>query len=72
MRCVICNVMLSDFEATRKSAETGEYLDTCCKCLAYTKQATVDNFNLMDAEDHSNMEANIDSEEYTWMLDIEE
>lgn len=72
MRCTICNTLLSDFEATRKNAETGEYLDTCCKCLAYTKQATVDNYSLMDVEDYSNMELNVDAEEFTWMVDNDE
>lgn len=34
MRCVACNKALSDFEATRKSAETGEYLDLCNYCYS--------------------------------------
>lgn len=29
MRCVACNRILTDREATRKSALTGEYLDLC-------------------------------------------
>ena len=33
MRCVCCNKMLSDYEATLKHGETGEYLDTCSSCL---------------------------------------
>lgn len=72
MRCRVCNVLLSDFESTRRNADTGEYLDTCCKCLAYIKTPTVDNYSLMDSEDDSNMEQNIDTEEFTWMVDIEE
>lgn len=32
MRCYCCNKMLSDFEATRKSVRTNEYLDMCNKC----------------------------------------
>jgi len=32
-RCVSCNRNLSDFEATRKHAVTGEYLDICNKCF---------------------------------------
>jgi hypothetical protein len=33
MRCVCCNKLLSDYEATLKHGETGEYLDTCSSCL---------------------------------------
>ena len=33
MRCLACNVMLSDFEATRKYAESGKYVDICNSCL---------------------------------------
>jgi len=33
MRCVCCGKMLSDYEATMKHGETGEYLDTCGDCL---------------------------------------
>jgi hypothetical protein len=69
MRCSICNVMLSDFEATRKHAETGEYLDICCKCNAYVKTPTVDNFDLADSEDLSNMETLDDDVE--WYVDFE-
>lgn len=34
MRCYCCNKILSDFEATRKSVHTNEYLDMCNKCYA--------------------------------------
>ena len=33
MRCVACDRNLSDFESTRKSRETNEYLDLCNKCF---------------------------------------
>ena len=33
MRCVACNKLLSDFESTRKSVTTGEYLDLCNHCF---------------------------------------
>lgn len=33
MRCVCCNRNLNDYESTLKKAETGEFLDTCLKCL---------------------------------------
>ena len=34
MRCLSCNKALYDFEATRKSANTGEYLDLCNTCFS--------------------------------------
>jgi len=33
MRCIACNKALNDYEATRKSATTGEYLDLCNNCF---------------------------------------
>lgn len=33
MRCQCCNKNLNDWESTLKSAHTGEYLDTCKRCL---------------------------------------
>ena len=33
MRCSVCDVELTDGEASRKHPETREYLDTCNKCL---------------------------------------
>lgn len=34
MRCCSCNVALSDFESTRKTVSTGEFLDMCNRCYA--------------------------------------
>ncbi len=34
MKCLSCDVILSDREATRKGAVTGEFLDLCGNCLA--------------------------------------
>lgn len=33
-RCICCDKRLNDYELTAKHAETGEYLDTCMKCLS--------------------------------------
>jgi hypothetical protein len=32
MRCVCCDKALNDFEATRRSTVTNEFLDMCNKC----------------------------------------
>ena len=60
MHCVCCNKVLSDYEATLKHAETGEYLDTCTDCLSEIQSivplTTIDNpallhkDNTMDTE----------------------
>ena len=34
MRCYCCNRNLSDYESTLRHPETGEFLDTCRKCLS--------------------------------------
>jgi hypothetical protein len=38
MRCIACNKNLNDFESTRKSAVTGEYLDLCNTCFHQVEQ----------------------------------
>lgn len=34
MRCNCCNAILSDFEATIKTANTNHYMDICRKCYS--------------------------------------
>lgn len=38
MRCLCCDRQLNDFESTRKSKTTGDYLDTCNKCYSTIQQ----------------------------------
>lgn len=33
MRCSCCQRVLNDYESTLRHADTGEFLDTCLKCL---------------------------------------
>lgn len=33
MRCLSCNCVLTDFEATRKGANTGDFIDLCNRCF---------------------------------------
>lgn len=49
MRCGACNAWLSDFESTRKSATTGEYLDLCNHCF-YTIDGDVLSLERTDLE----------------------
>ena len=62
MRCICCNVELSDYEATIRSRSTREYLDTCGSCL---REAGITNFldrkdlcptQMIDEEDIINYE----------------
>ena len=34
MRCLSCNCVLTDYEATRKSAHTNMYIDLCNSCFS--------------------------------------
>jgi hypothetical protein len=34
MRCLSCDVALSDREATRKSLRTGDFIDLCDECFS--------------------------------------
>lgn len=33
MRCVCCNAVLSDFESTRRSINTNDFVDICNICI---------------------------------------
>ena len=35
----MCDALLSDYEATRKDPNSGEYLDTCGDCLRAVREA---------------------------------
>lgn len=41
MRCIACNKALTEFESTRKSAETGEFIDLCNYCYSTIKESTL-------------------------------
>jgi len=48
MRCLSCDCILTDYEATRKSAHTNQYLDLCNSCFRYIEDdmETVDRPDL--------------------------
>lgn len=50
MRCDCCNKLLNDFEATRRSAVSGDYLNTCNKCLKGLGIPTIDRADLNPTE----------------------
>ena len=49
MRCKACNIILSDYELSRKESETGEFIDLCNRCLTSSNQAEY-NYSI-DAND---------------------
>lgn len=51
MRCGCCDKRLSSYEATLKHLETGEYLDTCIKCLDGLGIPILGNEELSEPED---------------------
>lgn len=54
MRCLSCNAALTDFEATRKTLKTEEYLDLCNNCYATIKDdvLTIDRSDLEEEAGH--------------------
>lgn len=55
MRCFCCNNELSDFEATRRSASTGAFLDVCNGCYHYIKEdvCTIERVDLRHEDDEN-------------------
>ena len=53
MRCYCCDKILSDFESTRKSVITGDYLDMCNKCYATIKDElhAEERYDLFDGDE---------------------
>jgi hypothetical protein len=51
MHCITCNAELSDFEATRKDANTLKHLDMCNACISAADITTLDRMDLASAYD---------------------
>jgi hypothetical protein len=53
MRCKACNTELNDFESTRKSSTTGEFIDLCNACYNSVRNdvQAIERFDLMDVQD---------------------
>jgi hypothetical protein len=53
MRCYCCDKILSDFESTRKSIITGDYLDMCNKCYSTIKDElhAEERYDLFDGDE---------------------
>lgn len=53
MRCLSCNAALSDFEATRKSAFSGDFIDLCNRCYDTIREdlLTIERDDLSSGDD---------------------
>ena len=54
MRCLACNALMSDFESTRKSMITEQYIDLCNHCY-YTISNDVTALERTDLEHEEDM-----------------
>lgn len=50
-RCIACDKILTDYELTRKSVETGEFIDLCSGCYKHIK----DDLQVIDNEENLNI-----------------
>lgn len=48
MRCECCDVILTPQESVRKFRDSGQYTNTCTKCLRDIPVATVEGYNYDD------------------------
>jgi hypothetical protein len=67
MRCQCCDKNLNDYESTRKSVSTGEYLDMCNKCYSTISDDLLSEvrYDLYDGnEDDGYEEGDYDEESY--------
>jgi hypothetical protein len=64
MRCRCCDKKLSDFEATRKSINTNEYLDMCNRCYNTISNQVLsyERYDLYDDEDEQDVKQGHDTE----------
>lgn len=60
MRCLSCNAILSDFEATRKSVNTNSYIDMCNRCY-YTISDDVASLERDDLAHDEDLDSDHDS-----------
>lgn len=59
MRCLACNKVLNDFEATRKSATTGEYVDLCNHCF-HNVEFDIDSLEREDLRNEADVEKSLE------------
>ena len=60
MHCLACNAFLTEFESTRKSTISGEFLDLCNGCYSYVKEEV----QVIENQDNLTFQDYIDLEDY--------
>jgi len=60
MRCLACNIELTDYEATRKSSVTNEFVDLCNKCY----NAINEDIEIIDNKDLISFQDIVDFDDY--------
>ena len=73
MRCYCCDKILSDFESTRKSVMTGNYLDMCNKCYSTIKDElhSEERYDLFDGDEDSLEDNNNLSDDLDFGVDVD-
>ena len=61
MRCIHCNALLTDYEATMVDSKTDEYVDTCCECTTLYEE---DGESVSDIVESSGIITYIGNEAY--------
>ena len=69
MHCKVCNTELSDFESTRKDANTMQFLDMCNACISGANINTIDRMELASSQDLSYFDSVDDSWKYDNLID---
>lgn len=68
MRCICCNELLTDYESTRKSLNTNEFIDMCNNCYRTVRDDILcrDRLDLLSNSDIDdiNIDINIDNDDY--------
>lgn len=71
MRCVCCNANLNDFESTRRSVTTGEFLDMCNQCYKGMSQV-LPSTTRVDLNPYDEIEQEVSLEVDMEGIDVEE
>lgn len=64
MRCVCCNNILTPYESSFKSTNSGQYIDMCTKCFSFVRDDVDVTVNrTLEHEDGTDFANYIDSDE---------
>lgn len=63
MRCLACNCNLNDYESTRKSVNTNQFIDLCNGCFSSVSEdvQTIDREDLLTENNSYNTDSFLDN-----------